>query len=114
MGAQGWGATGTASLAKVSAFPGESLRTEIVSLKTWCTDKCLNAHCLDPWGLFPRHPGGAPPLHCVYILQLVEGKDSASKPRWPGQAKGHSRRLVLQDTVVDWGLETHFLPTLFI
>lgn len=31
-------------------------RTEIgrVGFKTWCTDKCLNAHCLDRWGLFHR------------------------------------------------------------
>uniref|UniRef100_A0A8C9AA23 Microtubule crosslinking factor 2 n=1 Tax=Prolemur simus TaxID=1328070 RepID=A0A8C9AA23_PROSS len=51
--AQGWGAFGVAAPAKVTrgapTFPADFVRTEIgrVSLKTWCIDKCLNAHCLD-------------------------------------------------------------------
>lgn len=44
--------------------------------------------------------------------RIVPVRDS--QVAWPGQAKGHSRRLVLQDTAVDWDLETHFLPMLFI
>lgn len=54
-GSRGWGAPGTASLAKVTTFLGDSLKTEIgsISPKTWCTDTCLNAHCLDHGGLFP-------------------------------------------------------------
>lgn len=88
-GTWGWGATGTASLAKVTTFPGDSLKTQIgrVSSKTWCTDKCLNAHCLDHWGLFPRHPGGAPHPHCVYALRLVEGKDLPHQRLLAGQAR---------------------------
>lgn len=99
-GAQGWGAT---SLVKVTTFPGDSLRTEIgrVSLKTWCTDKCLNAHCLDHWGLFSGHRGGAPHLHCVYILWLVEGKDIPPRSLAAGRARRRS-------TPKGWGPRTQW------
>lgn len=81
-------------------------RTEIgrVGFKTWCTDKCLNAHCLDRWGLFHRHPGGEPHLHCVYILWLVEGKDIPNERLPVGHPRPcmeHSRRPVPQDMAVD-------------
>lgn len=57
-GAQGWGATATATLGWFPTFPDNSLRTDTVSLKIWCTDTCLHAHCLDCWGIFPQHLKG--------------------------------------------------------
>lgn len=87
-GGQNRGATGTASLPRI-LLEG---RNKSVTLKIWCTDKRLTAHCLDPWGLFPQHPGGAPHLLRVYILSLVEEvKDT------PG---GHARPGALQEAGV--------------
>lgn len=106
-----------ASLANVTTFPGDSSRTEIdrVTLKIWCTDKCLMPTALIAGASFPSTLEGHH-ISTVFTscgwwrAKLFPVRDS----HWPGQAKEHSKRLVSQDTVVGWGLETHFLPRLFI
>lgn len=94
------------SLAKVTTFPGDSLKTEIgrVSPKTWCTDKCLNAHCLDHWGLFH---GTLERCHISTVFtscgwwraKIFPIRDSQLAR--PDQTEEHSKSLVPQDAAVN-------------
>lgn len=82
------------------------MKTEIgrVSPKTWCTDKCLNAHCLDHWGLFH---GTLERCHISTVFtscgwwraKIFPIRDSQLAR--PDQTEEHSKSLVPQDAAVN-------------